>query len=120
MRVRVARNTERETLDDAIAYSRHVVREAADGRPVLSMDVGEDERFRDFRSVRMYGIRSLLCVPLRLRGEVVGTVYLDSRRPSVAFTEEGLHFLEIFANMAALALQNAQAFDGLRKENLRA
>jgi Nif-specific regulatory protein len=119
MRVRVARNTERETLDDAIAYSRHVVREAADGRPVLSVDVGEDERFRDFRSVRMYGIRSLLCVPLRLRGEVVGTVYLDSRRPTVAFTEEGLHFLEIFANMAALALHNAQAFDGLRKENRR-
>jgi len=119
MRVRVARNTERETLDDAIAYSRHVVREAADGRPVLSMDVGEDERFRDFRSVRMYGIRSLLCVPLRLRGEVVGTVYLDSRQPSAAFTEESLHFLEIFANMAALALHNAQAFDGLRKENLR-
>jgi len=119
MRVRVARNTERETLDDAIAYSRHVVREAADGRPVLSIDVGEDERFRDFRSVRMYGIRSLLCVPLRLRGDVVGTVYLDSRRPSAAFSEESLHFLEIFANMAALALHNAQAFDGLRKENLR-
>jgi transcriptional regulator with GAF, ATPase, and Fis domain len=67
----------------------------------------------------MYGIRSLLCVPLRLRGEVVGTVYLDSRQPEVAFGEEDLHFLEVFANMAALALHNARSFHGLRKENLR-
>ena len=119
MRVRVARNTEKETLDDAIAYSRHVVREAADGRAVLSVDAGEDERFRDFRSVKRYGIRSLACVPLRLGGEVVGTVYLDSHREAVAFDENDLHFLEIFANMAALSLQNARAFDGLRRENRR-
>ena len=38
MRARVARNMEQETIDDALAYSRHVVQEAAEGRPVLSFD----------------------------------------------------------------------------------
>jgi len=117
MRARVARNLDHETIDDAIAYSRHVVRAAAEGRTVLSLDAAHDERFRDYRSVHLNGIRSLLVAPLRLAGEVIGTVYLDSRRPGDPFQEEDVQFLEVFANMAALALHNAREFDRLEQEN---
>ena len=54
----------------------------------------------------LYGIRSLICVPLRSRGQVIGTVYLDSRRDGKLFTQEDLRFLEAFADQAALTLGN--------------
>ena len=56
----------------------------------------------------MFGIRSLMCVPLRSRGRIIGTVYLDSRREGSLFTKEDLRFIEAFADHAALAVENAR------------
>jgi Nif-specific regulatory protein len=115
--VRLARNLERETEKDAEEYSRGIVARAGAGKSVLALDAGEDERFRDLKSVSMYGIRSLMCVPLRSRGAIIGTVYLDSRREGTLFTRDDLRFIEAFADHAALALQNARERADLELEN---
>ena len=117
--IRIARNLEQETLEDAEAFSRGVVAEAGQGRSVLALDAGRDDRFRELRSVSLYGIRSLMCVPLKSRGQMVGAVYLDSRREGALFTPEDLRFLEAFADHAALALENLRARDALERENRR-
>jgi Nif-specific regulatory protein len=83
------------------------------------MDAGEDDRFRDLKSVSMFGIRSLMCVPLRSRGTIVGTVYLDSQKEGRLFTPKDLRFLEAFSDHAALALQNARERAELESENRR-
>ncbi len=115
--VRLARNLERETVQDAESYSRSIVAAAGAGRSLLALDAENDERFRELKSVSLYGIRSLLCVPLRSRGAIVGTVYLDSRRDGAMFTLEDLRFLEAFADHAALALENARTRIRLEREN---
>src|SRR4029079_12602574 len=117
--IRIARNLEQETLQAAEAFSRGVVAEAGQGRSVLALDAGRDDRFRELRSVSLYGIRSLMCVPLRSREQMVGAVYLDSRREGALFTPEDLRFLEAFADHAALALENLRARDALERENRR-
>jgi transcriptional regulator with GAF, ATPase, and Fis domain len=117
--VRLARNLEQETIRDATKFSRSVVLEAGAGKPVLAMDTGSDTRLRQLKSVSMYGIRSVLCVPLRSRGKIIGAVYLDSRAEGSIFTADDLRFLEAFADHAALALENAQIRSGLERENLR-
>jgi transcriptional regulator with GAF, ATPase, and Fis domain len=117
--VRLVRNLERETAEDAERYSRGIVARAGEGRSILALDAGEDERFRDLKSVSMFGIRSLMCVPLRSRGTVVGTVYLDSQREGHLFTRDDLRFIEAFADHAALALANARERERLRDENRR-
>jgi Nif-specific regulatory protein len=117
--VRVARNLERETEQDAEQYSRSIVAQAGAGRSILTLSAGEDERFRDLKSVSMYGIRSLMCVPLRSRGRIVGTVYLDSRKEGALFSQDDLRFIEAFADHAALALQNARERAKLEVENRR-
>jgi Nif-specific regulatory protein len=118
-RVRVARNLEQETIEDASEFSRNVVLKAGAGEAVLAVDTGQDERLRELKSVSMYGIRSVLCVPLRSRGRIVGAVYLDNRSDASLFTAEDLRFLEAFADHAALALENAQARRELELENQR-
>jgi transcriptional regulator with GAF, ATPase, and Fis domain len=115
----LSRRLERETAEDAEAFSRHIVVEAGAGKSVLAIDAQTDERFRDLRSVSLHGIRSLMCVPLRSRGRIVGTVYLDSRRLGRLFTRENLRFLEAFADHAALALENARAQARLLEDNRR-
>jgi Nif-specific regulatory protein len=117
MRIRVARNTEKETLGDATEYSSQVLKESEAGRSILAIDAGSDERFRKFQSVSLYQIRSLMCVPLRHQDRILGTVYLDTRHARKAFTEDDLRFLEIFAGQAAIAIDNAALYSRLEAEN---
>jgi Nif-specific regulatory protein len=118
LKVRVARNLDQETIRDAGEYSRRILEEAAEGKPIVTLDAGSDQRFERFDSVSLYNIRSLVCVPLRIRERILGTVYLDSRRGDVLFGEADLEFLEAFANQAAVAIENARLYDALRQENL--
>ena len=113
----VARNVERRTIRDATAYSRSILREAGRGRSILSHDAGHDARFKEYRSVAQYGIRSLMCVPLHLKGRTIGTVYVDTRAPGTVFTPDSLRFLEAFAAQAAVAVENAHLFDQVKQEN---
>jgi Nif-specific regulatory protein len=113
----VARNVEKQTIKDATSLSRTILRQAGLGRAILSHDAGRDQRFKDYRSVARYHIRSLMCVPLVLRGRTLGTVYVDARAPGVVFDREHLKFLEAFASQAAVAVENARQFDRVRKEN---
>jgi len=117
--VRVSRQLDPETEEDARNYSSSIVARAGSGQAILALDAGQDERFRDLKSVSLYGIRSLMCVPLRSRGAIVGTVYLDSRHGARLFTPEDLRFLEAFADHAALALHNLRERAALIEENRR-
>jgi predicted ATPase/signal transduction histidine kinase/CheY-like chemotaxis protein len=51
--------------------------------------------------------RSLLCLPLRRHGTVVGVLYLDNDLTPGVFTPERLVALELLATQAAVSLQNA-------------
>ncbi len=115
--VRLARNLEHETIEDAEAFSRGVVARAGEGESILAIDAGHDDRFRELRSVSTFGIRSLMCVPLRCRGVVTGTVYIDNRHAGPLFTRDDLRFVEAFADHAALALDNARDRARLEQEN---
>ncbi|HEX4824364.1 MAG TPA: sigma 54-interacting transcriptional regulator [Candidatus Polarisedimenticolaceae bacterium] len=117
--VRLSKNLEQETQADAEAFSRRIVQQAEQGEPVLALDAGQDDRFKDFKSVSLFRIRSLMCVPLRSRGRIIGTVYLDSRRQGRPFRRDDLRFVEAFADHAAIALENARRRAELELENKR-
>ncbi len=116
--VRAARGVEPETIADALEYSRSVVREAAAGRTVITYDAEADEKFRRYKSVSLFRIKSLACVPMKVRDRVLGTVYLDSRLPGTFFHEEELEFLKAFANLAGSAIEMARLNARLSSENV--
>ncbi len=117
MEMVVARNIERQTIKDATEYSRSILKEVGHGRSILSHDAATDQRFKEFRSVTIYNIRSLLCVPLKLKSRMIGTVYVDTRKAGVVFSQGDLEFLEAFANQAAIAIENARLYEQARQEN---
>jgi len=63
------------------------------------------------------GIESALCAPLLgNQGTVLGIIYLDSLGPGHSFSEEDLEFFTAFAGMAAVAIENGQLIERMRRE----
>jgi signal transduction histidine kinase len=54
---------------------------------------------------------SFLGVPIRIRGEVFGNLYLTSKKGGEEFTEEDEHSVIAFATAAAVAIENARLYE---------
>jgi adenylate cyclase len=115
--VRVGRDWEQETLDPSeFAISRTIIhRVANEGQPVLTTNAQEDPRFTGQQSVVAYNLRSILCVPLKVKDELIGVIYADSRIRSGLFTQKDLDLLFAFANQSAVAIDNARLFTSVRQ-----
>lgn len=120
--VEVARNFWRKDVTEPeIEISRHIVdRVRAERRGLIVEDASEDDRFREYLSVHALKLRSVLCVPLLVRGSVEGVLYLDNRFTRGGFRDDDRGVIESFADLAALALVNSGAFatERRRKQEL--
>ncbi len=112
LQFRVARNVERESLNStASQISRTVVEQVAGGgEPVVTTNAQADPRFSAQESVVGYNLRSIVCVPLKFRGQVTGVIYVDNRIRTGLFTESERDLLAAFGNQAAIAIENARQF----------
>ncbi len=94
-----------------IELSHTVVRKVVDSaQPVLTTNAQIDPRFSEKESVIGYHLRSIVCVPLHIRGRVIGALYLDNRIREAVFSEGDLPMLLAFANQAAVAIENARLY----------
>jgi PAS domain S-box-containing protein len=110
-----ARNLDQETVSESsFEISRSVVYQvASDGEPVLATNAQLDPRFKGQESVVSYALRSILCVPLRVRERIIGVVYADNRIRTGIFTEQDRDMLTAFADQAAIAIENARLFENV-------
>jgi serine/threonine-protein kinase PknK len=115
--VKVARNIEQTTLDTPdFVLSRSIAKQAAEtGQPVVTVDAAGDQRFREAASVSDLHLRSVLAVPLSVKGAVVGTIYVDHRLRKGVFDNEALAMVMDFAEQAAIAIENARLVSELRR-----
>jgi adenylate cyclase len=116
MAFRIARNLDRETIDEgSFIVSRTIVGEVArTGQPVLTTDALSDPNYSAQESVVVHALRSILCVPLVVRDEVTGVVYVDNRIRNALFGEKQRALLVDFANQAATAIENARLFERMQ------
>lgn len=118
--IRVAHNIDSTTIATIDRFSRSVVDEALkSGSAVISYNVPEDARFSSAQSVTEQKITAAACLPLRIKAQQIGAIYLDSTETRSKFRPEIEPFLNAFAHQAAIAIENAQMYDRLRHENRR-
>src|SRR5690606_23755332 len=114
--VEVARNFAQEEVNTPeFKFSRtvaHRVRET--GVPELTTNAQEDARFSGLASVNDLKLRSVLCIPLRIRGVVEGVLYVDNRLQNTVFKDREKHLLLSLADHAGIALHNARTMRELR------
>ncbi|MBL7996826.1 sigma 54-interacting transcriptional regulator [bacterium] len=115
--MKVARNIDQETLSDMTHISQSIVQEVYQtGQSIVTADANLDDRFKARKSIVAYNIRSIMCVPLKIKSKVIGAVYVDKQFDTNYFSPRNLKFLESFANIAGIAIENARLYEKLNLE----
>lgn len=82
-------------------------------KPVLIVNAQTDPR--PVRAAMLtYNVRTMLGVPMLLRGEVIGLLFLDNEDQPHDYTPEQQELSQTFANLAAIAISQAQLTADLR------
>ncbi|WP_455244550.1 ATP-binding protein [Petrachloros mirabilis] len=105
---------------EAFRFSRGLIDQVASSRkPILTTDAQIDPRLTEHKSIHRYGLRSILCVPLLRRNNLLGILYLDNRLLANLFNERHLELISAFAGQAAIAIENASSYHELELEKLK-
>ncbi|MBC8503284.1 MAG: GAF domain-containing protein [Anaerolineales bacterium] len=117
LEIRIARNWEQESIQESdFEISRTVIdRVVEDVQPIVTTNAIEDPRFGGQDSIVAYNLRSILCVPLKVKEELTGVIYADNRIRTGLFTNSERDLLSAFANQAAVAIENARLFESVRQ-----
>lgn len=84
-----------------------------EGKPILVRDVSSFRK--DAPDTTLYHSDSLLCVPLKIKGEVSGVLNATNRKGGGSFDERDLFLLTILGNNAAIAIENAKLYTAIRE-----
>ncbi len=93
-------------------FTREIVLRKA---PVVVQDARSDPRAHQ-AVMRSWDVRSMLGVPMVLRGDVIGIVYLDDYDRAREFPPDVQALAAAFADLAAIAISQANAHDQLREQ----
>jgi sigma-B regulation protein RsbU (phosphoserine phosphatase) len=109
---KVARGIHQEAIPDprseiSLGIAHQV---ASNGLTILTSNAQADDRFSQRKSVIFLGLRSILCVPLLIKGRIIGVVYVDNRLANGVFTPRDLELLSAIASSAAVAIENARLY----------
>jgi PAS domain S-box-containing protein len=83
------------------------------GEPVVVTDVLRDPNWMPMSGLRW--IRSYCGMPLKVRGEIIGFLNLDSHTPGT-FTQAHAERLRTLATQVSMAIENAHLYDSLRRD----
>jgi len=115
---RVARGmgaVESESSQRIVSWS--VINQVAEtGKAVLTDNASTDANIKSGDSIMTFSLRSILAVPLNVRGKVIGVAYCDNRITAGLFKQNELDLLTSFGQQAAVAIENAQLFEDIRAQ----
>jgi diguanylate cyclase (GGDEF)-like protein len=105
----VGRDSSGADLDELTGFGGSLVRRVRDtGEPLLVTGTEEGELLGSQSTVAL-GLSSILVAPVRLKGRLMGVVYLDSRIAKGIFTRDDVDILMAITNQVAVSLETARA-----------
>ncbi len=115
-RVRIARDG-RQLADPESQISHSILTRVVRQRePVFLNDAILDPTFKVSDSVKQLQLRSVMAVPLRTVGDILGAIYVENRQRAHIFDERKLELLKFFASQAAVAIENALLNENLERK----
>ncbi|MEZ4528182.1 MAG: GAF domain-containing protein [Desulfobacterales bacterium] len=104
-----------EFLDKGAISADKSVTEAMKGKTVIIGNAATDERIQYKDAMKKEGIVSMLCVPIRVRDEVIGVMRLCSSTER-DFPEDMVLLVEALAHQGGIAIQNASLYLSLQED----
>ena len=84
------------------------------GETVFIPDAATDPMLRSIKShLDTRNVRSIVVVPIRWEGSVIGAIFLRTERDATAFSDSDVRFCQVIASLTAKALRNAHRFEAL-------
>jgi HD-GYP domain-containing protein (c-di-GMP phosphodiesterase class II) len=81
--------------------------------PLLVNDIEKDKRFN--KKIRdRYDTKSFISCPMISKNKLLGVININDKKDQVPFTEDDFSLLNVIANQAAIALENALLLTELR------
>ena len=114
----MARNFQRENLADAVErLSDTIVKRVLETRqPLRIEDALHDTEFNASESVVNLKLSSVLCLPLLLKGDLLGAIYLGNDKLANLFTDRELEVAQSFCSTATLLVELGRQLDELRAD----
>jgi signal transduction protein with GAF and PtsI domain len=91
------------------------IADAMEGKTISIYNVTEDPRAQYPKQAQEEGIASIVSVPLRIKGRVIGVMRLYTVEPR-EFSEEEISSAEILAETGAIAIENAKMYERIKKD----
>ena len=120
-RIHVARTLRKEAVSEpARELSDSIVDKVLrTAQPVIVSDALGDAEWSHAESVLHLRLSSVMCVPLREGGNLLGALYVGSSQVKNLFKQSDLEVLTILSAQAALILKNARLVSALKSDNQR-
>lgn len=77
---------------------------------LLSNDITKDDRFK-FLNSDSYSFRSILCVPLMIKGDLIGYLAVFNKKGGYPFSNEDRRLLSIIGSQSAQVIENARLYE---------
>src|SRR6185295_1304429 len=104
-----------DTPEGSWRVPRPITRKAVEDRVAVLIE--NTAAHGGFEAAGPQRVQSALCAPLLgKQGTLLGLIYLEHLGTGQSFAEEDLDFLTAFAGMAAVALENSQLIERVRRE----
>jgi signal transduction protein with GAF and PtsI domain len=91
------------------------VADAMEGKTISVYNVTEDPRAQYPKQAKEEGIASIISVPLRIKGKVIGVMRLYTPEPR-EFSKEEINSAEVLAETGAIAIENAKMYERIKKD----
>ena len=80
---------------------------ARENHPIAVRDVTKEKEYKHKDVAKREGLSSLLCVPMSVKGRVIGVINCYTSKP-YNFSDEEIEMLTTIANQAAVAIENTE------------
>lgn len=93
---------------------------AMKGEPVVVADASRDKRFSR-RTDRLLNLktRSLMCIPIKIKSEIIGVLEITNKQSGEPFTKEDLDLPLKLVNHAAMAIERASLYRKMEELSLK-
>jgi signal transduction histidine kinase len=87
------------------------------GQPIVVHDVSKEKKFSDkYDKLTGFKTKSLICVPLILRGTTIGAIQVLNKKNEEPFSNADLEILTSMSQQIVVAMENAKLYQRLEKK----
>jgi GAF domain-containing protein len=113
--LRAAHGLSEAYLNRGTIDAEEPVFQALKGEPIVIDNAAEDPRIKYPDATKKEGIRSILVVPIPIRGQVSGILRLLTKQPR-SYTREEVGFVSALCEQCGIAIENARTFKEMQTQ----